>query len=71
MRRPGVGARIMRGFLLIWQKMNINISHGYIPSWWSDQDLKDVKAALKYIGRLYDWYLDFHKEEEGHDADES
>jgi hypothetical protein len=51
--------------------MNINISHGYIPSWWSDQDLKDVKAALKYIGRLYDWYLDFHKEEEGHDADES
>lgn len=58
----------MRGILLIWQKMKININHGYIPSWWSDQDIKDVKAALKYLGRMYDWYTDSRGEEE-HDAE--
>jgi hypothetical protein len=58
----------MRGILLIWQKMKININHGYMPLWWSDQDINDVKAALRYLGRLYDWYESFHKKEE-HDAE--
>lgn len=58
----------MRGVLLIWQKMKINIHHGYVPSWWSQQDIKDVKAALRYLGRLYDWYEKLHGKEK-HDAE--
>jgi len=67
MRRPSLGGRIMRGMLLIWQKTNINMKNGYIPSWWGEREQRDVKAALKYMGSLYDWFVDFHSEKNEHD----
>jgi hypothetical protein len=52
----------MRGLLLIWKKMKINISHGYIPSWWSPADRQDVDNAIRWIGKFIDW-VEWRKEE--------
>jgi hypothetical protein len=66
MRRPSHGTRIMRGLLLIWKKMKMNISMGYVPYEWTPQDRKDVNHAVRYIGAMVDWYE--NRETEGDDA---
>lgn len=60
----------MRGILLIWQKMRINIQNGYIPSWWTQENRRDVDYALRYLGDLYDWYEARHKKDDTHDGGE-
>lgn len=55
MRRPPYSHRIIRGIFLIYKKMTINIENGYLPSWWTKQDIKDVKRALGWLGDFFDW----------------
>lgn len=62
MRRPPYGVSVMRGLLLIWKKMKININHGYVPSWWTPVDRKDVDKAMVWLGRFIDW-VEWRKEE--------
>jgi hypothetical protein len=62
MRRPPYGVSVMRGLLLIWKKMKINISHGYVPSWWTPVDRQDVDRAMRWLGKFIDW-VEWRKEE--------
>ena len=55
MRRPPYSNRVMKGIYLIWRKMRVNIESGYLPSWWSAQDRKDVNRALQWLGDFFDW----------------
>jgi len=55
MRRPPYGVSVMRGLLLIWKKMTTNISHGYIPSWWTPVDRQDADRAMRWLGLFIDW----------------
>lgn len=55
MRRPPYSRKVMRGILLIWRKMHVNIDHGYLPSSWSPQDQRDAKRALDWMGEFFDW----------------
>jgi len=55
----------MRGIFLIWRKMNINVEHGYIPHYWSRQDINDAKRALEWLGDFFDWTVSLKEEKEG------
>lgn len=55
MRRPPYSHRVMRGIFLIWKKTKTNIENGYVPYWWTKQDQKDAKRALKWLGDFFDW----------------
>ena len=59
----------MRGLLLIWKKMTVNIEHGYAPSWWTPVDLKDVDRALRWLGMFIDWTEDRKLVDEDGDAE--
>lgn len=69
-RRPSIGRRIMHGILLIWQKMKINIENDFVPHWWSPEDRRDVRLAVEYLGKLYDWYIELRGDEGGHHGEE-
>lgn len=65
MRRPPYGVSVMRGLLLVWKKMTLNLLHGYVPSWWSEQDRHDVARAMKWLGDFIDWVDDKKEAEDG------
>lgn len=58
MRRPPYGVSVMRGLLLIWKKMTVNIEHGYVPSWWTPVDRQDADRAMRWLGMFIDWVED-------------
>ena len=56
-RRPPYGNRVLRGIYLIWHKTKANIDHGYVPHWWTTQDLNDARRAVKWLGDFFDWAI--------------
>lgn len=57
-RRPGFGASVLRGMMLIARLFSSYSRSNYIPLVGLNQDeRRDIRAAVRYIKRLSGWYF--------------
>jgi hypothetical protein len=55
MRRPPFSQRIGRGCSLVSEKVRRSIIHGYVPHWWTQQDIKDAQRACQWLKEFSVW----------------
>ena len=56
--RPGIGASVMRGFLVLARLFRAYWTSGYLPLLEvRGEDRRDLRRAVRYIDRLGSWFF--------------